>query len=347
LRTVALWIINFGILEIIIAGLIAVNVLTFVLYAIDKRKAVKKKWRISEATLIFFTLACGGIGAFLGMKLLRHKTKHTKFKVMVAVGLIIAFIPAIHVIHGLTLDRIIRYVEVAFVSENWPPELNGYRIAFMADFHSMTRQEMYDVHTELNNRNLDLVLLGGDFSMRNPELGDKFELISQIHTRDGIFGVEGNHDDYARIFAKMERLNIRPLNNAGVQIHEGFHLAGVHDAWNRNPDIALATSGASTDDFVLLLTHNPDITMTQPTDGIDLILAGHTHGGQITFFGIPLYLLRGSISDYGMRFAHGFLESADGAPIFITRGIGRYYNVPRIFARPEVVIFTMHSRIKK
>jgi predicted MPP superfamily phosphohydrolase len=83
--------------------------------------------------------------------------------------------------------------------------------------------------------------------------------------------------------------------------------------------------------------------MVQPTAGVDLILSGHTHGGQITFFGLPLYLLRGSITDYGTRFAHGFAYSADGVPVFTSSGVGPYFNIPRIFARPEVVIFTMYG----
>ena len=120
-------------------------------------------------------------------------------------------------------------------------------------------------------------------------------------------------------------------------------MAGVHDLWNRNPDVKAAVAGADADDFILLLSHNPDVSMLQSTTGVDLILSGHTHGGQITFFGIPLYLLRGSITNYGMRFANGFAESRDGVPVYTSNGVGEYYTVPRVFARPEAVIFTMRN----
>ena len=83
--------------------------------------------------------------------------------------------------------------------------------------------------------------------------------------------------------------------------------------------------------------------MVQPTAGIDLILSGHTHGGQITFFGIPLYLLCVNITSYGMRFGHGFTDSPDGVPVYTSSGVGDYSTIPRVFARPEVVIFTMRS----
>lgn len=345
MRTIFSWIIGFGIVEIIIIALVLVNVLAFLLYAADKRKALKNKWRIRENTLILLTLAFGGIGGFLGMRLVKHKTKHTKFKIAVAIGLIITLIPVIHITHALTLDRIIHFAEISFYSDNWPPELDGYRIAFMTDFHTKTSQEMRSVQMELNERNLDLILLGGDFSMGSEYLQDILTSIAEIPVSDGIFGVEGNHDDHRRLFTYMEQRGIIPLDNNGRFIRDGFFLAGVQDMWNRTPDIKTAIAGASADDFILLVSHNPDVSMVQPTAGIDLILAGHTHNGQITFFGLPLYLLRGSITNYGMHFSRGFAYSADGVPVFTSSGIGTYYNVPRILARPEVVIFTMYSGV--
>jgi len=333
-----------GIIEFVSACLLLTNALTFFLYIADKRKAVKDKRRISERTLIFFTIVFGGIGALLGMYFAKHKTRKWKFKFAVTIGLIITLIPAIHIAHGLTLSKIIRYVEMEFGSETWPPKLNGYRIAFMTDFHTITDEDMRNVAAELNERNIDLVLLGGDFSMGNSHYQGTIQEIAQIHTTDGIFGVEGNHDTYHLLFAEKERYGIMPLDNNGLHIRDGFFLAGVRDLWNRNPNVAEATANARPDDFVLLVSHNPDVTMQQSTVGVDLILSGHTHGGQITFFGFPMYLLRGSITEYGTRFGYGFAHSADGVPVFTSRGIGVYYSIPRIFARPEVVIFTMYSK---
>ena len=343
MRFIVNWVLRFGIIELFSIFFIFINIFTFSLYAIDKRKAVKNKWRISEKVLIFFTIACGGIGALLGMWLAKHKTNKTKFKLAAVVGLIIALVPVIHIAHSFTLSRTIRYVEIEFRSANWPVALNGYRIAFMTDMHIISDESMRTVAAELNERNLDLLLLGGDFSMRDAHYQGTIREISRIITTDGIFGVEGNHDNYNMLFAAMEQYGITPLDNSGTHIREGFFLAGVQDKWNRNPDIAEAAANAYADDFILLISHNPDVTMVQSTNGVDLVLSGHTHGGQITFFGFPMYLLRGSITDYGTRFAYGFTYSADGTPVFVSSGVGIYYTIPRIFARPEVVIFTMFA----
>jgi len=332
-----------GIIELFLLFFVAVNLLTFFLYLMDKRRAVKGKWRIRERVLLFFTLACGGIGAVLGMWVLRHKTQNRKFRVVAVIGLVIALIPVIHIVEALTIGGAIRYVEVEFRSERWPAELDGYRIAFMTDFHVIPDEDMRGAVAELNRRDIDLLLLGGDFSMRGTHYQGTLREIARAVVTDGIFGVEGNHDAYGRLFHAMEQHGMIPLDNSGVRIRDGFYLAGVQDMWNRSPDVAEAIFGADGGEFVLLLTHNPDVTMAQSTVGVDFVFAGHTHSGQITFFGFPMYLLRGSITGYGTRFGHGFADSADGVPVFTSSGIGVYYGVPRIFARPEVVIVTMYS----
>jgi uncharacterized membrane protein YsdA (DUF1294 family) len=60
--------------------LIAINIVTFIVYGIDKVKAMKGKWRISEATLLLLAIIGGSVGAWLGMKTWHHKTMHKKFK---------------------------------------------------------------------------------------------------------------------------------------------------------------------------------------------------------------------------------------------------------------------------
>ena len=66
-------------LHIIIYGLFALNLITFIIYGLDKFKAKKAKWRISEVTLILLAVIGGSIGAWLGLQVCRHKTQHKKF----------------------------------------------------------------------------------------------------------------------------------------------------------------------------------------------------------------------------------------------------------------------------
>ena len=66
--------------KIIVIYLIVINVVTFFIYGIDKWKAMRSKWRISEAMLLGLAVIGGSIGAWLGMKVWHHKTMHKKFK---------------------------------------------------------------------------------------------------------------------------------------------------------------------------------------------------------------------------------------------------------------------------
>lgn len=78
-----------GILLIII---LLINIVAFIMYGIDKQRAIRNKWRIKEATLIGMAFCFGGAGAFLGMQIFRHKTKHIKFVILVPVALFLEII---------------------------------------------------------------------------------------------------------------------------------------------------------------------------------------------------------------------------------------------------------------
>ena len=71
-------------LKLIVSILIfIINVITFILYGVDKRRAKRKRWRISEKTLLVFTFCGGGLGAILGMSYFHHKTKHLSFLIII------------------------------------------------------------------------------------------------------------------------------------------------------------------------------------------------------------------------------------------------------------------------
>jgi len=252
----------------------------------------------------------------------------------------------IHIVSALTLDTIIEYKSVKFFSTNLPTEMGGYKIAFITDTHSITIDELEKAVSELNKKQPDLLILGGDYHPNHEDLICEMEVLSKVITTDGIYGVEGNHDNYATVFAAMERNSICPLSNSGVRISEFFYLAGVEDLWNRNSNIEMAIKEAETNDFVIMVAHNPDAVMKQNTKSVDLILSGHTHGGHVKLFGVwaPMLTFRRTITDYGERFMSGWSKSLDDIPVYVSNGAGKYTSVPRDFARPQIIIFTMYKK---
>ena len=88
-------------MKIILVYLLAVNIATFFLYGIDKYKAKKGRWRISEATLLMMAVIGGCIGAWAGMRLWHHKTMHKKFKYGIPIIIIIQVALAVYLLTNI------------------------------------------------------------------------------------------------------------------------------------------------------------------------------------------------------------------------------------------------------
>ena len=258
----------------------------------------------------------------------------------------------IHIVHALTLDRRIQYVDVSFYSTQLPPVLDGYTVAFITDTHYITAEHLQGIAEHLNARNVDLLLLGGDYRATVGGTWQTMGILSQIRTTDGIYFVEGNNDNHYTLKAVAATYDMHFLSNSGLYIHERFFLAGVTDPWKLDtpsPSIATAISGAEQSSFILLLSHNPDVTMWEDTTAVNLVLSGHTHGGKVTFFGIwaPQFTFSQSVTQYGQRFRSGWATTADGTAVYVSNGTGGYHfpeSVPRmrrVFARPQVIIITL------
>lgn len=254
----------------------------------------------------------------------------------------------LHLGSALTLDRIPQYVETSFTSSKISPDLDGYVIAFVSDTHEISLRKLAKVVDNINRRQVDLLLLGGDYA-RNDGYWQTMELLCQTQTTDGIYGVDGNHDKSWLVFEIMQKYGIKSLSNTGLELHPGLYLAGVADLWNRRPDVARAVAAAKPNAFTLLVSHNPDVVMLQDTTNVDVMLSGHTHGGIITFFGLwtpSLYL----ISGYGHKFMGGWTDAPHATAVFVSKGVGCHklgglpLYLPRVFARPQVIYLSLKAQ---
>ena len=120
-----------------------------------------------------------------------------------------------------------------------------------------------------------------------------------------------------------------------------IYIAGVTDLWHGKPDAKKALEGLKKEDFVLFLTHNPEYfeEMTEnEKEKADMTLAGHTHAGQVTFFG---KIIMSAIKDK-KKYGYGMKEY-NGHKIYITSGLGGAFleMFIRFFAQPEIVIFEL------
>jgi len=216
--------------------------------------------------------------------------------------------------------------------------LDGKRIVFVSDFHIAKgdRNRLRKIVNKINEINPDLVLSGGDYVKGHTDkstlkIEEQAEEFSKI--KAPIVTVLGNHDswyDKYRVKTALERKGITVLHNTSTKIGN-LYIAGVEDTQTSVPEITTALE--NTEFPRILLSHSPDIYYDVKED-VDLILAGHVHGGQVRlpFFGA---LICPSI--YGTKFASGDFKETQNRMI-VTQGLGTSILTVRFNDIPEIVI---------
>lgn len=222
---------------------------------------------------------------------------------------------------------------------------DGYRIVFLTDTHvaPFVRRAYYDaIVAQVRRIEPDLILFGGDFvTFRShiPLLADRFAGLS---AKDGMYAVLGNHDywsDAPQIIETLGRIGVRFLTNAHVMLARGgarLPLAGIDEVYRGRPDPDAAFSGIGIDQPCLAFTHHPDLIDILPRRRIDLLLCGHTHGGQIRF---PFFGAVVVPSKHEAAYASGF-HRVGPVLMYVSRGIGAIPPV-RILCRPEIATFVL------
>lgn len=188
--------------------------------------------------------------------------------------------------------RNIKLKETTFSSNNIPNAFNGKKIIFISDIHTdkyFTPENVADLVKRVNDRNPDIILLGGDYTVKNPKYSTPFfEEIGKLKSKYGIFSVLGNHDfweDQKLIQQGLINCGFHVCDNQSYWIKEGndsIKIGGVGDFWEDTQILNNTTDDVKTDDLCILLSHNPDYMEMLETDKVDLMLSGHTHGGQVT-----------------------------------------------------------------
>jgi predicted MPP superfamily phosphohydrolase len=228
-----------------------------------------------------------------------------------------------------------------------PKALDGFRIVHLSDFHYGPLVDSRHLERAIeiaNDLKPDLFALTGDYiSQERSYAAPCAELAGRLHARYGVFAVLGNHDHWtdAKLIADLFRAEgIRMLLNEGLRIDvrgESFWLAGVNDTMVGLEDLPLALAGSGDGELKLLLAHNPVILRRAARADVDLVLSGHTHGGQVT--------LRPEKNRSGRprrRMLRGLGRRAN-TQIYVTRGLGMVVLPIRYGCPPEVSVLELRS----
>jgi hypothetical protein len=222
---------------------------------------------------------------------------------------------------------------------------NGYKIIFLTDFHYsefVSLKLIRKVVKQVNDLEADLILLGGDYvTSRIGQIDPVFNELKHLKAKDGIYGVIGNHDydtSKSLVLEAMGNSGIISLDNKAYWIDkngERIRIGGVADNLFDKPDINPTINNTLPDDFIIVVSHNPDYVEKIKSEKIDLMLSGHTHGGQVTVFGLYAPYIPAK-----QKYRTG-LKIVNRISLIISNGIGVVGLPIRFFARPQVVIIEL------
>jgi len=240
-----------------------------------------------------------------------------------------------------------------------PTAFDGLRIVQLSDIHCgrfVSNIYLAEVIELARAQEADLIVLTGDYIHKGFEHIDAMAAeLGKLKAPLGVFAVLGNHDFsvrnalgvrryphlYRAIADALSAQGIRVLQNESYRLMRGdahIYLSGVDDLWSRVCDLDRALDGLMPDVPRVLLAHNPRTIEQLDGQRCDLMLSGHTHGGQIDLPGLGRIVLGKRVK----RFAAGVYQCRDTF-LYVNKGIGVGFPV-RYRVRPEVAVLTLVSR---
>jgi predicted MPP superfamily phosphohydrolase len=242
------------------------------------------------------------------------------------------------------------------------PAFAGLRIVQLSDFHcgrQVTSDYLEQAVDLASSQKGDLVVLTGDFVHKGYRYVEQIaKILGRLSAPEGVFAVLGNHDYSVRNalgFRRHRHLHravadalaangIRVLHNETVMLQRNeaaLQLIGVTDLWSRVCDLDRAFAGLSPALPSVVLAHNPRTIERLDGRRCDLMLSGHTHGGQIHLPGLG----RPTLGRKARRFAAGMYRYQN-TYLYVNKGVGFGFRM-RFGVRPEVAVLTLQRGINE
>jgi predicted MPP superfamily phosphohydrolase len=230
-----------------------------------------------------------------------------------------------------------------------PKKLDNFRIVHLSDIHHspFTSLEHITRAVEIaNDLRADMFVLTGDYVSHETEyIAPVARVLGDLKSEFGTFACLGNHDhwtDAELVTKEFRAANINVLINEGFRFEArdaSFWLCGVDDYMVGKTDLQSALRGSFPDEMKLLLAHNPIIFRQAARCDVDLILSGHTHGGQVKIRDEEKRILP-------RRKLKNGLHRRKDTQIYITRGIGTVVLPVRFGCPPEISLIELKTSDK-
>lgn len=267
--------------------------------------------------------------------------------------LLLALLGAAVLFYALKVEPYRLKIDHLTFSSGLSEELRVVQVSDIQISEHYTTQNLEQLVDRVNQQNPDLFLFTGDlyevYSTYHQD-EDLIRLLSRIQAPCGKFAIWGNRDrgggavrSYESI---MEQSGFQILCNEGVTLSlEGgtVFLAGLDDALLGEPDIdgVLADFPAEHPDFSILMTHEPDTADLYADLGFDLILAGHSHGGQVNLPFLPHIT-----TSMAKKYRDGLYPLNDQTSLYVHSGIGTSRCPVRLGVVPEIAVFDLEPAVE-
>lgn len=247
---------------------------------------------------------------------------------------------ALNEANTLTIEK----VEIRL--ERLPKNLEGFRLIHLSDIHHSPFTHLEHITRAIkiaNDLQPDMFILTGDYVSHESEYIEPVaEVLGRLESEFGTFACLGNHDhwtDGEMVTNALREAEITVLINEGFRFTAkgaSVWLAGVDDHMVGKTDLRSALRGSFPDEMKLLLAHNPIIARAAARAGVDLVLSGHTHGGQVKIRDDEKRILP-------RRKLKNGLYRRKNTQIYITRGIGTVVLPVRYQCPPEISLIELIS----
>lgn len=243
--------------------------------------------------------------------------------------------------------RWLKTKRIEIKSEQIPEKFNQKKIIFISDIHHgpfFSEKRVEKLVKRINKLEPDFIILGGDYVHREAKyIEPLFNRFAKFEAKNGVFAVLGNHDHWENAILTRKLMHENGINicdNKSYWVKIGtdsIKIGGVGDLWEDTQILDSTTFDLRESDFSILISHSPDFVEQIDNNLIDLTLCGHTHGGQVTFFGVYAPIVP---SRFGQKYRYG-LKKLEKTTVYITSGIGTITPPVRFFCRPEIVEITL------
>ena len=271
---------------------------------------------------------------------------HNRFTISVLILSILVFL-----MYCFFESRWIKITEIEINSADVPDSFSGTKIVFISDIHLgpyLSSRRLSGIVNRINEIKPEMIILGGDYvHYRSKYIAPVFSELGKLRADLGVFAVLGNHDHYADADLTkkvMVKYGINSIDNQSFWVRKGADSIKIGGVGDLQEDIQVpenTLNGLKKEDFAILVTHQPDYIENLNADLIDLTLSGHTHGGQITFFGWWAPILP---SNFGQKYRYGLVSSGK-MKSYISSGVGTVLVPFRFFCRPEIVIIKLEEKV--